>query len=161
MLLGLHIVYYIGTSCYRALDSISNRLVPSNDIYVHEEKHGSKQRNCKQFKSGLWSYHYYQYGRWHGPHYSELSFDMKMFTVKGTGADDIGTYTITGGFWLKSNCIALKKTYQIGTGNARLNLGHDVIIRLVWDTRERQFGGHWYVKTSKYAGEGRFRMELI
>ena len=133
--------------------------MPSNEIYAHEQNHRLGKRNPKQFQSGLWSCHYYQYGRWHGPHVSELSFDRKMFTVRGTGADDIGAYTIAGFLCSKKNRISLKKTYQIGTGNPRLNLGHDVIIRLVWNAQERQFGGTWSVKTSRYTGEGRFVMK--
>jgi hypothetical protein len=34
---------------------------------------------------------------------------MKMLTVKGAGADDIGTYEITGIFSLETNRIGLKK----------------------------------------------------
>jgi hypothetical protein len=80
--------------------------------------------------------------------------------VTGSGSDDIGTFTIDGIYSTTTLRIGLTKTYQKGTGNLFQNLGHQVTIQLTWNEKNQQFKGKWYVKTSKYRGEDKFRLKF-
>jgi hypothetical protein len=111
------------------------------------------------FQSGAWTSRYYQYKTWHGPHRLSLSFDPGEMKVTGTGSDDVGTFTITGTYLTKTQRLALNKTYRLGTGNCRENLGHTVTIQLYWNPINNQFEGKWYVRTAKYSGEDRFELK--
>ena len=112
------------------------------------------------FQAGVWSSQYFQYGRCHGPHQFSLSFDPQSMKVTGSGSDDIGTFTIDGDYSTKTHRIGLTKQYQAGTGNRSENLGHRVIIQLIWNVQNSQFEGKWYVQTNKYHGEDKFQLKF-
>jgi hypothetical protein len=111
------------------------------------------------FQSGTWISRYYQYGKWHGDYRMSLTFDSGEMKVKGTGSDDVGTFTITGIYSTKTQRLGLNKRYRSGTGNPTENLGHNVTIQLYWNPSTNQFEGKWYVQTAKYSGEDRFELK--
>ncbi len=115
--------------------------------------------DIKLFQSGLWESQYYQYDKWHGRHQIQLSFDAAQSKVTGSGSDDIGTYFIDGVYSVQTRRMGLTKTYQLGTGNPRENLGHTVTIQLEWNRYNNQFEGKWYVRTSKFMGSGEFKLQ--
>lgn len=113
------------------------------------------------FQSGTWLGRYYQDRKWHEFHQYALSFNSQSMQVRGTGEDDIGTFTISDIFSNKTNRLGLTKIYQVGTGNPRENLGHQVIIQLISNASYRQFSGKWYVQTNVYHGENDFELKFI
>ncbi|CAF1106498.1 unnamed protein product [Adineta steineri] len=112
------------------------------------------------FKSGHWKSQYFQYGKWHGPCRFSLTFDTNSMTVKGTGSDDIGKFTINGIYSHETSRLGLSKKYQLGTGNKTENLGHTVTIQLTWNETNNQFEGKWYVQTNKYHGNDKFQLKF-
>lgn len=80
-------------------------------------------------------------------------------TVKGSGNDDVGSFTVDGTWSTQTKRLAFKKTYRAGTGNRAENLGHTVIIQLEWNSHTSQFEGKWYVRTAKYNGENKFTLK--
>ncbi len=112
------------------------------------------------FQSGAWTSRYYQYRSWHGPHKLTLTFDIGEMKVKGSGSDDVGSFTITGIYSTKTQRLGLSKKYRSGTGNSAQNLGHTVTIQLYWNPDQNQFEGKWYVQTAKYHGEDKFELKL-
>ena len=111
------------------------------------------------FESGPWLSRYFQYTTWHGYHQQTLNFDTKTLTVTGSGKDDVGEFTIKGGYSIDLQRLALRKTYRLGTGNITQNLGHTVLIQVTWNPNQNQFVGKWYVRTHKYQGEGPFQLK--
>lgn len=122
------------------------------------EKTPLTERNS--FASGYWIARYYQYEKWHGPFDVILYFNDQTMAVTGTGTDDIGTYTIDGLYSHQSQRIGLTKTYQLGTGCSSENLGHSVIIQLLWNSNLCHFEGKWYVRTTKFYGEDKFELKF-
>ena len=112
------------------------------------------------FQSGMWISRYYQYKKWHGPHRLSLTFDPTEMKVNGTGRDDVGTFSITGIYSIKTQRLGLTKKYKLGTGSSTQNLGHNVTIQLYWNPSNKQFEGKWYVQTGKYHGENKFKLKL-
>ncbi|CAF5119486.1 unnamed protein product [Rotaria sp. Silwood1] len=78
------------------------------------------------------------------------------YSVHGGGNDDVGTYIITGIYSPSTLRMSLKKHYQIGTGNPRENLGHQVKIQVEWNHNNRQFEGKYYVRTRLHKDENIF-----
>lgn len=76
-----------------------------------------------------------------------------VYTVHGTGIDDIGTYVITGNYSPKTLRMGLTKKYQEGTGGSNENLGHEVTIQVEWNLQNKQFEGTYYLRTSKHRDE--------
>ncbi|CAF0876203.1 unnamed protein product [Adineta ricciae] len=133
----------------------------SNAKYVHASKaenNETKVIDLHLFQSGLWECEYFQYNKQHGPHFINLSFDNMRFEVTGSGFDDIGMYTLHGFYSTQTRRIGITKTYQLGTGDPRQNLGHNVIIQLEWNRFANQFEGKWYVRTRKYRGSGLYKL---
>ncbi|CAF4786346.1 unnamed protein product, partial [Rotaria socialis] len=128
---------------------------PSRSNVVFVQKNSQKNYELENydssiFKSGHWKSQYLQYGRWHGPHRCSLVFNGHSMSIKGSGSDDIGTFTLDGVYASQTQRIGLTKTYQRGTGNLSENLGHQVTIQLKWCPENNQFEGKWYVQTPKY-----------
>jgi hypothetical protein len=80
--------------------------------------------------------------------------------VTGWGSDNIGTFSIDSNYSVKTNRSGLTKIYQSGTGNPSENLGHEMIIQLIWNEKNHQFEGKWYVQTSKYRGKDKFELKF-
>jgi hypothetical protein len=80
--------------------------------------------------------------------------------ITGSGADDVGTFTIDGTYSVETRRIGLTKQYQAGNGNRSENLGHQVTIQLTWHSDNHQFEGKWYVTTNKYRGEDKFELKF-
>ncbi|CAF1047009.1 unnamed protein product [Adineta steineri] len=116
--------------------------------------------DTSMFKSGYWKSQYFQYGKWHGPCRFSLTFENSSTTVKGTGSDDIGKFTINGVYSHETSRLGLSKKYQLGTGNKTQNLGHTVTIQLTWNKSSNQFEGKWYVRTNKYHGNDKFQLKF-
>lgn len=114
----------------------------------------------KPFQSGFWESCYFQYGKWRGPYAFLVFFDDQQLKITGSGSDDVGEFTMDGIYSLGTCRICLTKIYKEGTGDPSQNLGHTVIIQLEWNSEERQFDGHWYVKTNKYNGKDRFELKF-
>jgi len=112
------------------------------------------------FPSGYWNSRYYQYNSWHGPHIFTLSFDPQTLKVTGSGADDVGKFTIDGSYSVNTGRCALTKSYQWATGNQWENLGQQVTIQLTWNVGQDKFVGKWYVRTNKFSGENEFELEF-
>jgi hypothetical protein len=112
------------------------------------------------FKSGTWSARYLQFGVWSEPKCVSLSFNYDSCKINGSGADDIGTYTIDGSYSKGDGRMVLVKRYQLGTGDPEGNLGHRVFIRLLWNPETCQFEGPWYIRTKSYCGMDRFELRF-
>jgi hypothetical protein len=134
--------------------------IPSNETYVNSLASEIETQDLNQFESGFWSSRYYQYDIWHGPHRLMLLFDPETWKVKGSGSDDVGSYTIDGFYSMKTNRMGLTKTYQRGTGDPQQNLGHNVTIQMTWNSTQHLFEGKWFVQTNKYSGENKFELKL-
>jgi len=80
--------------------------------------------------------------------------------VSGLGSDDVGVFKIDGTYSTKTNRIDLTKTYQLGTVNDSENLGHQVIIQLIWNKENHQFQGKSYVQTSIYHDDAEFELKF-
>ncbi|CAF4251864.1 unnamed protein product, partial [Adineta steineri] len=89
-----------------------------------------------------------------------LSFKSQSTKVSGSGAIDIGSFTIDDTYSNETHRIGLTKQYQIGTSDPSQNLDHQVIIQLTWNEKNNQFEGKWYVQTNKYHGEDKFQLKL-
>ncbi|CAF4828917.1 unnamed protein product, partial [Rotaria socialis] len=138
---------------------------PSRSNVVFVQKNSQKNYELENydssiFKSGHWKSQYLQYGRWHGPHRCSLVFNGHSMSIKGSGSDDIGTFTLDGVYASQTQRIGLTKTYQRGTGNLSENLGHQVTIQLKWCPENNQFEGKWYVQTPKYHGDDKFVLKF-
>ncbi|CAF4080256.1 unnamed protein product, partial [Rotaria magnacalcarata] len=135
----------------------------SNAVFVQQDfqqNYELEKYDSSIFKSGHWKSQYLQYGRWHGPHRYSLVFNGHSMSIKGSGSDDIGTFTLDGVYASQTQRIGLTKTYQRGTGNLSENLGHQVTIQLKWYPENNQFEGKWYVQTAKYHGDDKFVLKF-
>lgn len=101
---------------------------------------------------------YYQYCKWHGPFLIQLEFENR--NVQGSGADDVGSYDITGKYSRSDFHLNLIKQYKPRTGDLRENLGHQVTIDLRWNDILQQFDGQWIVKTTNYSGQDKFELKF-
>jgi hypothetical protein len=142
--------------CFAGKPRRSNMRFVGNTLINNE---GTQLMNAKLFESGLWESHYHQYDKWNGPHQFQLSFDGLQSTVTGSGSDNIGTFSINGVYSVSTGRMGLTKIYQLGTGNPLENLGHSVTIQVEWNRYNNQFEGKWYVRTSKFAGSGEFKLQ--
>jgi hypothetical protein len=139
------------------------RIANRNTVILEEKKKNSKKYtplDMSVFKSGSWSTRYLQFGVWFGPDCVSLSFDLTSFKINGSGADDVGTYTINGSYSIEDGRMILIKKYQLGTGDPSGNLGHRVLIRLAWNPETCQFEGNWYVRTKLYCGLDKFELKF-
>ncbi|CAF1286552.1 unnamed protein product [Rotaria sordida] len=112
------------------------------------------------FETGVWSFRYYQYDKWHGPYRVLLTFDRSLGKVTGQGTDDVGSFTFDGIFSSENFRLALTQQYEAGTGDPTQNLGHTSTIQLTWNSDNNQFEGAWYVRTHKYSGDGEFELKF-
>ena len=112
------------------------------------------------FQTGIWSFQYHQYDRWHGPYRVLLSFDHQLYHVTGKGVDDVGRFTCDGLYSPENHQLNLTLRYDEDTGNVEENFGHTSTIALHWDLFKNVFGGTWHVRTNTYTGGGRFEMEF-
>ncbi|UJR38830.1 hypothetical protein I4U23_031495 [Adineta vaga] len=103
---------------------------------------------------------YHQYGKWHNQNRLALSFDTQKFEVRGKGNDDVGVFTIFGVYSTKTQRLNLIKTYQHDRGDPKENLGHEVVIQLTRNLRNRQFEGIWYVRTNQYYQENKSELKF-
>ncbi len=118
---------------------------------------------------------YWQSGRTHPIPAQALSCtptvaDGTHGTVDGSGYDDVGQFYVRGEY--AQSALRLTKTYRLGTGNPRENLGHTVTLRLtlcelhaVLADKSRElsrygapanavgFYGTWHVRTRHYNGD--------
>lgn len=138
----------------------------SNQMFITSdskdvERDGEHLYLSNAFQSGIWSCRYYQYSEWHGPHLLTLHFDNTNMTIKGSGTDDIGTFTVDGIYSESTRRIGLTEHYQYGTGDPTQNLGHDVTIQVEYNSQSNQFEGKWYVKTQKYQGENQIEFKFV
>jgi len=120
-------------------------------------RQGNKEEvdDVNPFQSGLWLSRYFQYEKWHGPHEFPLIFDSQSMKVTGSGSDDVGSFTIDGIYSIKTRRIGLTKKYQLGTGDSSENFGHQVTIQLIWNAKNRQLEGKYYVVTA-HSQENKF-----
>ncbi|CAF1284930.1 unnamed protein product [Rotaria sp. Silwood1] len=112
------------------------------------------------FETGVWSFRYYQYNKWHGPYQVPLTFDRFLGKTTGQGTDDVGSFIFDGIFSPETLRLALTQKYEAGTGDPQQNLGHTSTIQLIWNANNNQFEGTWYVRTHQYSGEGEFELKL-
>ncbi|UJR17053.1 hypothetical protein I4U23_003950 [Adineta vaga] len=96
------------------------------------------------FVSGLWNYAYKQYNQIYGPFPQELIFNPNTRTLQGRGRDNVGDYVLNGTFSEGTGKIKMTQTYQLGTGDPNLNLGHQDLIHLNWNTSRNVFEGVAY-----------------
>ncbi|CAF1240789.1 unnamed protein product [Didymodactylos carnosus] len=108
--------------------------------------------------AGTWCASYYQYGIKYSIPSHPLNFNE---CVHGYGRDDIGEFTITGIYSIETLRMGITKTYKLGTGDRKQNLGHNVEIQLDWNEKINEFRGKWYVQTSMYHGDGEYRFKFI
>ncbi|UJR12043.1 hypothetical protein I4U23_016221 [Adineta vaga] len=122
--------------------------IRTNWIFVNvaPRRNIDKTENAYIFQLGTWVSRYHQYHEWHKQDYLLLSFDSLKLKVEGKGHDNVGTYTVSGIYSTETQRIGLIKTYQQGTGNPLENLGHSVVIQLLWNSKESQFEGIWSFK---------------
>jgi hypothetical protein len=157
VLLGLLAILFI-INC--GINYWQGRHALSNEDYVGESDDKGTVEYLVPFVSGIWSSQYYQYEKWHGPHFLRLDFELHTSKITGSGSDDVGKYSIEGIYSVKSNRIGLIKTYRKGTGDPKQNLGHRVTIQLAWNSNLRIFQGKWYVWTYKYGEQDKFHLEF-
>jgi hypothetical protein len=140
------------------------RRIVNRNTTLHEanKKASVKYTPCdiSVFKSGSWSARYLQFGEWCEPSCVSLSFDHISSKINGSGSDEVGAYTISGSYSKEEGRMLLIKRYQLGTGDPTGNLGHRVLIRLVWNPEICQFEGHWYVRTNVYCGADQFELKF-
>ncbi|CAF1562178.1 unnamed protein product [Didymodactylos carnosus] len=114
------------------------------------------------FHSGSWSGEYFQDGYYHKLPECTIKFDYERSTLTGHGTDDVGDYTLTGVYSTRTLKMGIVKTYILGTGpNRQHNLGHNVNIHLEWNENEKDFQGKWYVRTSQYQGENKYKLRCL
>jgi hypothetical protein len=147
--------------CVGLLRCLRGKPLRSNTTFIKAAAYDNMVETEKKsiFQSGVWTSHYYQYGKWNGPCRQSLSFDAGEMKVKGTGSDNVGAFNIAGIYSTKTQRLGLTKTYKPRTGNLAENLGHTVMIQLYWNPSKTQFEGKWYVQTKKYCGEDKFELK--
>jgi hypothetical protein len=152
--------------CYACHQKDKGEPCQTNETFValnrRDVERGAKELYLNNaFQSGTCSCRYYQYGAWHGPHLLSLSFNDADMTIKGSGTDDVGTFTADGIYSKSTRRIGLTEHYQRGTGDPSQNLGHDVAIQVIYNAQRNQFEGKWYVQTHKYHGEGQIEFKFV
>lgn len=118
---------------------------------------------AKQLPSGTWRGYYNQYGFTHAV--CEFNLVINGDTVRGSGVDDVGSYSIDGLYGEGTGRLAFQKRYVRGSKatNGRVsreNLGHGVEYRGECAGPDLGQGvrGLWYVETAFYKGWGRFHI---
>lgn len=134
--------------------------IEANSVFISKNPLKTVVLQDNPFVDGLWFSRYYQFNTWHLPQQLSLSFNRYTNQVSGGGIDEIGSYTIDGIFSMNTFRMALTKLYQAGTGDPTQNLGHAVIVQLIWDSKHNLFRGKWYIHTNKYRGEDKFELKL-
>ncbi|CAF2408197.1 unnamed protein product [Rotaria sp. Silwood2] len=157
-LVGVGVLTCWIVSCYRRCTR--GRPSQVNTDFIREYNLGNRNYERDPLETGIWSFRYYQYGKWHGPYRLPLSFDRYLGKVTGEGTDDVGSFIFDGIFSLENLRLALTQKYVEGTGDPNENLGHISTIQLTWNSKNNQFEGKWYVRTSKYSGEGEFELKV-
>ncbi|UJR19179.1 hypothetical protein I4U23_022309 [Adineta vaga] len=138
-------------------DGISPR---NNTDFIHDSSPQNISQMSDPFKTGIWSFNYYQYGKSHGPYRMSLQFNHSSSIVTGRGTYDVGDFTMDGVFSSENFRLGINQRYIEGTGDANENLGHTSILQMAWNSNQNQFEGKWYVKTHKYTGNGNFHLRF-
>eukprot|EP01083_Nonionella_stella_P168992 572009_1 len=144
------------SSCHSPTMTFEKSLDPDEWVKNHGISGKTHEGESNPFISGMYSGHYYQYGKTHAMQSFRLIFDGRYCGIQGNGRDTVGDYNIDGRYCTRTARMYLNKKYVHGTGNRSENLGHTVKIRLEWNNEKQQFEGPWHVKTHKYEGSGKW-----
>jgi hypothetical protein len=145
--------------CYRRC---KGRPLKSNRAFVlttADSRHARQPFDSHLFKSGVWSSRYLQDGKCHGPHRCLLSFDYQTLKVSGSGNDNNGVFVIDGIISMKTGRMGLNKTYTSTLSQSSAFFQSQILIQLVWNTKNSQFEGKWYVHTKNYRAENKFYLK--
>ncbi|CAF1121877.1 unnamed protein product [Adineta ricciae] len=96
------------------------------------------------FESGLWNYGYKQFNQFFGPFRQQVTFNRQTKTVHGYGRDNVGQYILNGTFSERTGQIRMTQTYQLGTGDPKLNLGHQDLLQFNLNSSRNVFEGVAY-----------------
>ena len=81
---------------------------------------------------------YEQYGRSYPMDPFKMQFTLidnsNSYKITGKGTDLVGQYLLAGELNMENGRISINKTYRMGTGDPKQNLGHTVQLRLEWDS---------------------------
>eukprot|EP00929_Paragymnodinium_shiwhaense_P103960 TRINITY_DN6784_c0_g1_i1.p1 TRINITY_DN6784_c0_g1~~TRINITY_DN6784_c0_g1_i1.p1 ORF type:complete len:307 (+),score=40.26 TRINITY_DN6784_c0_g1_i1:86-922(+) len=145
---------------------------PSMDSFVGVDQRsahrpGGDALTAAPLPTGSWRGYYHQYGqRWNVSTF-ELAFDEDRRTVRGSGTDSIGRYSVAGKVSSDGRKLAFQKMYvpnslaDNGRVNRTENKGHMVSYRGV--SRSGLLGqgykGTWYINVpGGYSGKGAFHI---
>ncbi|CAF1035950.1 unnamed protein product [Rotaria sordida] len=145
-------------ACYRRYTG--GRPSQMNTDFIRENSLENHNYKKDPFETGVWSFRYCQYGKWHGPYRLLTYFDRSLGEMVGEGTDDVGNFTFDGIFSSKNLRLALTQKYKEGTSDPKQNLGHTSTIQLTWNSNNNQFEGKWYVQTKKYSGDDKFELKF-
>ncbi|CAF1600950.1 unnamed protein product, partial [Didymodactylos carnosus] len=133
--------------------------------WVDKTKHFSQdlpEKRTDIFQSGSWTGEYFQDGYCHQLPACIIKFNDESSTLTGYGTDDTGDYKLKGVYSTRTLKMGIVKTYILGTGpDLRQNLGHHVNIQLGWNENEKDFQGKWYVRTSEYQSENKYKLRCL
>ncbi|CAF1308996.1 unnamed protein product [Adineta steineri] len=128
---------------------IAARQVPpsgKNSPFVNTARSAGNIEQAQQsvFISGLWNYAYNQYNLAYGPFPHQLVFNSTTRKLHGYGEDNVGQYILNGTFSEENRQMEMTQSYQYGTGNPTLNLGHQDKMQLNWNAQRKIFEGVAY-----------------
>ncbi|CAF4594569.1 unnamed protein product [Rotaria sp. Silwood2] len=137
VLMGV-LVCLVMACCYQCTSGKPSQV---NEDFIRQGSLNYHDYEKYPFETGIWSFRYYQYDKWHGPYRVSLTFDRSLGKVTGQGTDDVGIFTIDGIFSSENFRLALTQIYEAETGDPTENLGHTSTIQLTWNSNNNQFEG--------------------
>ncbi|CAF1279768.1 unnamed protein product [Adineta steineri] len=149
--------------CLRSDGHTDGIKIDKKEVLISTDDNIHRQTTCEinLFQSGVWSSQYLQYETWHGPHQFPLLFNSQTMKIKGAGSDHVGIFSIKGFYSTKTNRIVLKKEYKSNTDHdIEKNSRQSVKIKLIWNKKNNQFEGNWYINTTVYRDCGKFNLHF-
>ncbi|CAF0855693.1 unnamed protein product [Adineta ricciae] len=113
------------------------------------------------FESGQWISRYFQRGQWHRSYLHKIAFDMNQNTFVGYGNDDLGQFRTIGQVSLTSSTINMTQTYVRALHDKKMDLKHELTIRLEWNEEQRAFVGKWTSESNGYEGKGSYELRKL